>query len=163
MTTYDHSLEGNAYPSLPLAQIDYAKYNKAKDIKMYMREFVSKIRQFQEVSAVPGNAVQEIALINSLKLLHAWCEPTQQHINESQVEDYKYHVRFIKDSFDRRIKDTNILLWAKKEDGEKVYFNFKALSRDQIDNLFGTAEHREFFLESYDGREAEPVPITDIK
>ena len=162
MTTYDHALEGNAYPALPIPQVDPAKL-QAIAVKSFMREYVSKIRRFQEVSIQPGDAAREIAFVNSLRLLHAWCEPTQQHINEMSAHNFKYHVRFNRDNFDRLIQNTNILLWTRKADGEKVYFNFKALSRDQVENLFGTAEQRQLFLETYDGRAAEPTPIEDIQ
>ena len=125
-----------------------------------MREMVTNLRNQQEVSIKPGDKCEEVAFINSLLLLHQWSKPGINKPNDIESGGRKYHVKG-HPGFMSKIQKANILIWVRQEDGEKSYLNFKSLSREQIENIFGQADGRYLLLEEYQGKES-PVIVRDI-
>ena len=165
MTTYDPSLEGSVLPSLPPVGTREADKIHA-EVRQHMREMVTKLRHLQDMSIFPGqgNKYEELAFINSLVLLSQWAKPGIKNPNDLSRPPDHYHVKGYT-GFLGRIQRANILLWVRQNDGEKVYFNFKSLKRDQIENIFGTADGRNLLLEDYQGKSMEgqaPIDIGEI-
>ena len=153
MVEYDPNLEGTVLPKVPLKDDDPESI-EMKTVRNHMREIATKMRRQQEVSINPGDPYEEIAFINCLLLLHQWCKPGIEKPNDVSGRGKTYHIKG-NPRFTETIQKANILLWVRQDDGEKAYFNFKAFTREQIQNIFGTTDGRNFILEDYEGKVQE--------
>ena len=150
MVEYDPSLEGEAIPKVPEDRYQYEKEDR-KAVRLKMREMVSKLRHLQEVSIEPGDRITEIAFINSLQLLKQWSTPGITKPNDFRRGERRYHVKG-PHSWIANIQKANILIWAKQPDGEKTYINFKSLTKEKIDNIFGSGSNPDLTFEDYQGK-----------
>ena len=157
--TYDAGLEGTAYPNLPIGE-------RHENIR---RETLKKL--INDICAMKDTSIdltsedndKSLAFIKALELLKVWSTPGATPQKKVELGRTTFNIKGHLNYFLNKIQKASIVIWAEQEDGEKVYYNFKRIKKDQIPQVFELLTGRNKFTEDYQGFESTDIIGRQLK
>ena len=157
--TFDHSLVGTEMPNPPLS-------NKPPNYRRIMvKKMVNQIKAAQDfyVELDDNDKITSRcqAFIDALKLLKNWSTVGAERTKTFHEGQTWYEVTGRINY--NRLQKMRTVIWAEGSDGEKTYYNFSKLTREQIPQVFEIFSGRSALDENYQGLETMAASGRDVR